>query len=157
MNETPALIRRSPVARIAVVTGAAALLATALTGCTIVDEVLHGERPASYDSTADVPDELGLDWAPSDATDIDVIESSRAEGTATVLLSSSSDLPDDCVLVPRTSGPTMTLTDDERELPEVYKATEAQLCGDWAVLPTADGWFGWTPVTEKASDAVDDE
>lgn len=154
MNESPAPILRFPLARIAVGFGAVALLGTALTGCTIVDEVLHGERPASYDSAADVPDELGLDWAPADATDIDVIESSRAEGTATVLLTSSGDLPDDCVLVPRESGPTMTLTDDERELPETYKATEVQLCGEWAVLPTADGWYGWTPVTETAADAV---
>lgn len=140
--------------RIALAAGAVALLGASLTGCTIVDEVLHGERPASYDSTADVPAELGLDWAPADASDIDVIESSRAEGTATVLLTSPSDLPDDCVLVPRESGPTMTLTDEDRELPETYKTTEVQLCGDWAVLPTADGWYGWTPVTEQASDAV---
>jgi hypothetical protein len=157
MNEFPSLIRRSPVSRIAVGIGAVALLGGALTGCTIVDEVLHGERPASYAAAADVPDELGLDWAPSDATDIDVVESSRAEGTATVLLTSSSDLPDDCVLVPRTSGPTMTLTDDERELPETYKAAEVQLCGDWAVLPTVDGWYGWTPATEEASDAVGEQ
>ncbi len=154
MNESTPSLRRPRSLRIALATGAVALLGTALTGCTIVDEVLHGERPASYDSAADVPDELGLDWAPSDATDIDVIESTRADGTATVLLTSPSDLPDDCVLVPRESGPTMTLTDDERELPETYKTTEVQLCGDWAVLPTADGWYGWTPVTEQASDAV---
>ncbi len=154
MNNVTAPIRRSTISRVAVATGAVALLAASLTGCTIVDEVLHGERPASYDSAADVPEELGLDWAPADATDIDVIASSRAEGTATVLLTSSSDLPDDCVLVPRESGPTMTLTDEERELPETYKATEVQLCGDWAVLPTADGWYGWTPVTETAADAV---
>lgn len=154
MNESPAPVRSSSITRIALAAGAVALLGAGLTGCTIVDEVLHGERPASYDSAADVPDELGLDWAPSDATDIDVIESSRAEGTATVLLSSPSDLPDDCVLVPRESGPTMTLTDEDRELPETYKTTEVQLCGDWAVLPTADGWYGWTPVTEQASDAV---
>ncbi len=154
MNESTPSLRRPRSLRIALATGAVALLGTALTGCTIVDEVLHGERPASYDSAAVVPDELGLDWAPSDATDIDVIESTRADGTATVLLTSPSDLPDDCVLVPRESGPTMTLTDDERELPETYKTTEVQLCGDWAVLPTADGWYGWTPVTEQASDAV---
>ncbi|GMA28909.1 hypothetical protein [Arenivirga flava] len=154
MNEPTAPIRSSSITRIALAVGAVALLGASLTGCTIVDEVLHGERPASYDSASEVPDELGLDWAPSDATDIDVIESTRADDTATVLLTSPSELPDDCVLVPRTSGPTMTLSDDERELPETYKATEVQLCGDWAVLPTADGWYGWTPVTEKASDAV---
>lgn len=154
MNESTPSLRRPRSLRIALATGAVALLGTALTGCTIVDKVLHGERPASYDSAADLPDELGLDWAPSDATDIDVIESTRADGTATVLLTSPSDLPDDCVLVPRESGPTMTLTDEDRELPETYKTTEVQLCGDWAVLPTADGWYGWTPVTEQASDAV---
>lgn len=145
-------IRSSRPLRLAVVGGLALVVGLGATGCTVVDEVLHGERAGSYDDAAALAEQRDIAWIPSDASAIDLLESSRADDTATVLLDSDEPLPADCVVVPRISGPTMTMT-TERELPETYKTDEVSLCGDWAVLPTGSGWYGWTPVTEKASDA----
>lgn len=146
-------IRSSRPLRLGVATGLALAVGLGATGCTVVDEVLHGERPGSYESAAALAEQREIAWVPDDASAIDLLESSRADDTATVLLDSDEPLPEDCVVVPRSSGPTMTLS-TERELPETYKADEVSLCGDWAVLPTGSGWYGWTPVTEQATDAV---
>lgn len=145
-------IRSSRPLRLGVVGGLALVVGLGATGCTVVDEVLHGERAGSYDDAAALAEQRDIAWVPNDASAIDLLESSRADDAATVLLDSDEPLPADCVIVPRISGPTMTMT-TERALPETYKAEEVSLCGDWAVLPTDDGWYGWTPVTEQASDA----
>ena len=145
-------IRSSRPLRLGVAAGLALAVGFGATGCTAVDEVLYGERDGSYVSAADLAEHRGIGWIPSDASAIDLLESSRDDDTATVLLDSDEPLPADCVVVPRSSAPTMTMTTD-RALPDPYGAEEVSLCGAWAVLPTDDGWYGWTPVTERASDA----
>ena len=49
----------------------------------------------------------------------------------------------------RTSAPTWTLDDG----PSAYEAKTVFVCSDWSVIPSDDGWFGWTPNSdeEKAS------
>lgn len=29
--------------------------------------------------------------------------------------------------------------------PDAYDADTVFACGDWSVIPTGDGWYGWTP------------
>lgn len=119
---------------------AAALLATvALTGCsTIKDSLTHRHELAfdDYAAAADGWDKLP-DWVPTDATDITVRETTNAP-IAIVGLASPSD-PVGC-------------TEAEREYipgiggdwaPTDYPHTVLR-CGDYEVMATDAGWFGWT-------------
>jgi hypothetical protein len=126
--------------------GAAALLAVAgLAGCTAADDLLHGSITTTADGRDDISGGAPA-WVPEDASDIRVVSGSRGDATS-MLLTSSADLdPAVCVEVPRLSAPTMQV----EGAPDVYdkKVTTVFSCGDWSVLASPDGWYGWTPATE---------
>lgn len=69
---------------------------------------------------------------------------------AVILLTSSSSLSDECTEVERSSAPSWVLDD----APDAYKAKTVLACGDWSVIPTDDGWFGWTPNSDEERTAA---
>ena len=100
-------------------------------------------RSVSFDTAAEVEDEWTGEaaWLPSDATDIEIRESTIND-TAVILATSDATLdPELCAAVPRQSAPAYHVDGG----PNVYKATEAFACGAWTVMPAKDGWLGWTP------------
>ena len=121
----------------------AAPLALVLSGCSVVDEFAHKMRSASFDTAAELTTEWEGDaaWLPDDATDIEIRESTINK-TAVVLASSGDKLdPALCSLVPRQSAPAYELEGS----PSVYDVDEVFACGDWAVMASESGWFGWNP------------
>jgi hypothetical protein len=132
-----------------------ALAALSLTGCAQLYDTLHNERQTTYeDAAALAADWTGsAAWVPGDATDITVRESS--DGTvASLALSSASPLdPADCAETDRLSMPSLGgdwAPDDD----DIVKATTVYACGDWAVLATDDGWYGWTPSAPGEQEAA---
>lgn len=118
-------------------------LALVLSGCSVVDEVAHKMRSASFDTAAELTDEWTGEaaWLPTDATDIEIRESTMND-TAVILATSAATLdPELCSPVSRQSGPSYQLDG----APDVYKTTDAFACGDWTVIAAKDGWLGWTP------------
>lgn len=135
---------------------ASALLAAgmlSLTGCSIYDSLVHKQATSTFDDVGafDAGAEVGADWIPADATDITVRTSTvdQAED-AVILLSSSAEL-EGCTETERYSGPTLALD----EAPDPYTAKTVFVCGDWTVMPTDDGWYGWTPNSEDERNAAD--
>jgi hypothetical protein len=124
-----------------------AILATisiaALTGCASIQGALQKESAAEFDTAADIADEWdkSAPWLPEDATDIRIHQAS--EGDPAVLLSTSdAELdPSLCVEVERQSAATFTVDG----APDSYAADNVFACGDWAVIPADNGWYGWTP------------
>ncbi len=125
---------------------AAALLATVAataTGCSSIEDMLHNEQAATYDTIADFRDEavISATWLPEDAHDIALRRSTKASDAAIAL---SSTQPLDaaiCAPVARQSAPAYNVDDSV----DVYKITDAFACGDWTVVRTDGGWLGWTP------------
>lgn len=119
-----------------------ALSSVSLVGCAIGD-ALQNERAAEFATTADVVDdwERPAPWLPDDATAIRVREAPGAD--AAVLLGTTSSPLDaaDCVEVERRSAPVFGVEGS----PDGYVDT-VLVCGEWAVIPADDGWFGWTPI-----------
>jgi hypothetical protein len=124
-----------------------AILATisiaALTGCASIQGALQKESAVEFDTAADVADEWdnSAPWLPEDATDIRIHQAS--EGDPAVLLSiSDTELdPSLCVEVERQSAATFAVDG----APDSYAADTVFACGDWAVIPSDNGWYGWTP------------
>ncbi len=115
--------------------------AAALSGCSIID-TLSNEKASEYDSSAALVAEWekSAPWLPSDATDIRIRETPDA-APAVLLATSSGDLdPATCVETERLSAPAFSV--EGSPSPFVDRAFA---CGDWTVIPTDDGWFGWTP------------
>lgn len=113
----------------------------ALTGCSLGD-TLNNERVSEFSSTTALADdwEKSAPWLPSDATGIRIRETPDA-APAVLLATSSTDLdPGTCVETERLSSPVFSVDDS----PSPYTDL-AFSCGDWTVIPTDDGWFGWTP------------
>jgi hypothetical protein len=124
---------------------AVALLALSLTGCSAVTDLIHNETESEFEDRAAFAEEWhGADaaaWLPGDAEQIHVRESTAGD-TAIIAFSSGSPLnPTKCAETDRLSGP--SFTDDWA--PEKVYVDRVFACGDWAVMPTADGWYGWTP------------
>jgi hypothetical protein len=100
-------------------------------------------RSSSYESAALVADrwEGEAAWIPSDAADVEIRESTT-DDTAVIALASGADLdPALCGVVTRQSAPAYQI----EGTPSAYDASEVYACGNWAVMPTEDGWLGWTP------------
>jgi hypothetical protein len=136
MNNTP---RRSRSLAILI----AVPLAIALSGCSVVDQVAYKMRSVSVDTAAEVKDEWKGEaaWLPSDATDIEIRESTDND-TAVILATSDATLdPELCTVVTRQSAPAYQVDG----APSAYDATEAFACGAWTVMATEGGWLGWTP------------
>ena len=140
-------------ARIAV--AAPALIALgllSLTGCSAYDSLVHKQATSTFDDVGAFEDgaEVDADWVPADATAITVRTSTIEDAPdAVILLTSESDLAD-CAEVERRSAPSWVLDD----APDPYTAKTVFACGDWTVMDTGDGWFGWTPNSEEERNAA---
>ena len=126
------------------------LAALSLTGCTAIMDLAHGESETHFDDGgalfgSGVIGPNDAPWLPTDATDLTVRESTKdaAAATAVIGFASASELVG-CTETERLSLPTYNVEwgpDDS----DLVKTTTVQSCGDWVFVPTADGWFGWTP------------
>lgn len=133
----------------------ALLLAGALTlsGCAAYDSIVHKQATSTFDDVAAFDDgaEVDTDWLPADATAITVRTSTIEDAPdAVILLTSESALGEDCVEVDRQSAPAWVLDD----APDPYTVKTVFACGDWSVVQSADGWFGWTPNSEQERSAA---
>lgn len=129
--------------RAATIPVAALLLIGSLAGCSAVGDALQREASGSFDTREELVEEWGKEapWLPADAESI-VTRESTAGAPASLSALSASDLdPGQCAEVERRSAPTIALED----APDVYKIDEVYACGDWSVVATEDGWYGWTP------------
>ncbi|HWL78595.1 hypothetical protein [Microbacterium sp.] len=133
--------------------GAAAF---ALSGCAVIDELAYHQRSSSYEDLAATPESSPAHaaWVPDDARSIRITESTRPDAAnAAMLLTSSSSLdPDVCTEVDRKSGPSYGIDG----APDVYRIDTVYACGEWSVVPSEHGWFGWTPnhPDERAQSSV---
>ncbi len=130
---------------------AAALLvsgATLLSGCASISDLLSREITSHYDDSSSLAEaDAALGWVPDDSTDITVRTPTDTDsGIAVISLTSESELPSTCVEAPRRSAPILTL----EGRPDIYKASTVMVCGDWSVIASGDGWYGWTPNTGDA-------
>lgn len=124
-----------------------------LTGCSAYDSLVHKQATSTFDDVAAFDDggEVDAEWIPADATAITVRTSTIEDAAdAVILLSSDSALADDCAEVERYSAPAWVLDD----APDPYKAKTVFACGDWSVIASGDGWFGWTPNSEEERNAA---
>lgn len=127
-----------------------------LTGCSAYDSLVHKQATSTFDDATAFDDgaEVDADWIPVDATEITVRTSTIEKASdAVILLTSASALADDCVEVERRSAPAWVLDD----APDPYTATTVFACGDWSVMATDDGWYGWTPNSEEERRAASTE
>ncbi|WP_141651263.1 hypothetical protein [Microbacterium sp. 3J1] len=127
-----------------------------LTGCSAYDSLVHKQATSSFEDVAafDERAEVDADWLPADAGEITVRTSTLEDAAeAVVLLTSDSALPDGCVEVERFSAPAWALDD----APDPYAAETVFACGDWSVMSTGDGWYGWTPNSEEERSAASAE
>lgn len=127
----------------AAVLAATAVAALSLTGCSTLQQALQHESTARFaDASALASDwDKTADWLPEDATAISVHESTDG-APASLLATSDAELDlTRCAEVERQSAPTFSIEDT----PDVYTIDTVFACGDWAVVPTDDGWYGWTP------------
>jgi hypothetical protein len=87
-------------------------------------------------------------WLPNDATGIQIKEVKEYGPTfdpAILRSTSHSSLnPALCVQASRLSSPAFTAPwSPGTNVPKVF------VCGDWDVIPTEDGWFGWTKNSQR--------
>ena len=113
------------------------LLLLPLTGCSAIMDVVHSENESHFDDGAALFDSGAIDandapWLPTDATDIMLRESTKTDRLSLPAYSVGWG-PDDETLV---------------------KTETVYSCGDWVFIPTADGWFGWTPSAPGEHDAA---
>ena len=95
-------------------------------------------------------------WLPDDATHIQIKEVKQygPNYDPAILRAASHDALNAtvCARTARLTHPTFTASwSPDTDVPTVY------VCGEWDVIPTADGWFGWTknsPQEQAAAAAV---
>lgn len=133
---------------------AASILALSLTGCSAVTDLLHNEQTADFDDqkafAAEWSRAASAEWVPHDAVQIRVRESGDGDVAILGLTSSSALDPITCTETDRLSGPSFT---DDWAPDDVY-VDRIFACGDWAVMATSDGWFGWTPSAPGEQDVA---
>ena len=133
---------------------AVGILALSLTGCSMVTDLLHNETESEFADRAafekDWPRADSAEWLPDDAQLIHVRES--GDGTVAIIgFASASELdPQQCVETDRLSSPSFT---DDWAPSEVF-VDRVFACGDWAVMATDDGWYGWTPSAPGEQEVV---
>jgi hypothetical protein len=114
-----------------------------LTGCSALDDTFSRQASSEYPDASALRSDWEGDapWVPSDATLLQLTQSTDAVD-ATILLTSDLDLnPDLCAEVPRQSAPTISVDD----APDVFAMETVFACGSWTVGATPSGWLGWTP------------
>ena len=113
-----------------------------LTGCSDLVEEWTGEVSREFGSAAELADDWNrpVSWLPEDATRIRLHHS--LEGSEAVLgaISATALDPAVCAETARQSGPAYT-----REWSPWAYLDRAWACGEWTVIATDDGWYGWTP------------
>ncbi|MFS0866190.1 hypothetical protein AB3M83_02495 [Microbacterium sp. 179-B 1A2 NHS] len=121
----------------------AAALLLPLAGCSAVGDLLQQEASHTFATRADLDRQWGKDarWLPTDATAITTHESTAGDPASLTAASEATLDPARCAEVDRQSAPVFTL----EGTPDVYKVDQVFACGDWAVIATDDGWYGWTP------------
>jgi len=125
-------------------------LLTLLSGCSAIMDVVRseseshfGDGAALFDSGALSTDEAT--WLPTDASDITLRESTKTDVAATAVIGfSSASALVGCDLTDRLSLPSYAVEWGPKDT-DIVAETVVQSCGDWVFIPTADGWFGWTP------------
>lgn len=119
------------------------LLLMPLVGCAAVVDALRGEAAGEFATRDDLVADWDKDapWLPADATAIVTHESTEGAPASLRAVSSAALNPALCVEVERESAPTFALAGT----PDVYKIDRVHACGDWSVVATDDGWYGWTP------------
>ena len=112
-----------------------------LSGCAVLDVVRH-ETGTDFDTTMDLANhwDKSAPWLPADATDITTRESTQGDPAILRAVSTSELDPALCAEVERQSGPVF-----EQDWSVDAFVDTAWACGDWTVIPTDDGWYGWTP------------
>jgi hypothetical protein len=118
-------------------------LAIPLAGCAGLNDLVQNESSAQFESAEDLEQSWGKSapWLPSDATAINVRESTAGAPAILLTRSASALDPSVCTETGRQSAPTLQA---EWSPTDVY-VDRVLACGDWAVIATDDGWFGWTP------------
>lgn len=136
-------ITRTRGARAALALAATTAVALSLTGCTSIQQMLQHESTGTFaDTETLVADwDKTAPWLPADATDISVHESTDGDPASLVATSDAALDLSQCAEVDRQSAPTFAIDGT----PNIYKIDTVYACGDWAVVPTDDGWYGWTP------------
>lgn len=116
-----------------------------LAGCSVIEEAVYQRHSSTFADAAAMRDgnDLALSWVPSDATDIQLVESTRegASDAAVLLVSGDALDPAECAEIDRQSGPMLNIETG----PDPYAMQKAFACGAWTVVPSDDGWYGWTP------------
>lgn len=123
-----------------------------LSGCSVYDSLVHKQTTSSFDDAdAFAKDgEVDADWVPDDATDITVRRSTLDDAADAVILLTSGSPLDGCRAVDRRSAPSWVLDD----APDPYTADTVFACGQWSVIASDDGWFGWTPNSAEERSAA---
>ncbi|WP_150307747.1 hypothetical protein [Planctomonas psychrotolerans] len=140
----------APLPRTILTTMAALLVASTLAGCTMTNDAVYKTRTTTFDShdsmAGDIPG-----WIPTDATAITRVQARDGDATSILLTSAEEPDADLCTTTPRLSAPTMQIAG----APDVYGTDGDTVfsCGDWTVMVSPDGWYGWTPVTEDPAAA----
>ncbi|MFS0853919.1 hypothetical protein [Microbacterium sp. 179-I 3D4 NHS] len=124
-----------------------------LTGCSAYESLVHKQATSTFDDAEAFAAgaEVDADWVPADATEITVRTSTVEKAAdAVILLTSTSALPNDCAEVERQSAPAWAL----ENAPDPYEAAMVFACGDWSVMATGSGWYGWTPNSDGERSAA---
>lgn len=120
-------------------------IALSLTGCSAVTDLLHNETASEFDDleafTDEWPRAASAAWIPGDAEQIRVRESGNGDPAILGFTSGSPLDPTECAETERLSAPSFAAD----WAPEDVFVERIFACGDWAVMETGDGWFGWTP------------
>ncbi|MBO3664175.1 hypothetical protein [Microbacterium stercoris] len=137
-------MRSTRALRLSVAALTAAFLVPSLAACAAVGDALQREATHEFASRDELAHEWSREapWVPADAETIRIRESLGGEPASLALVSASDLDPETCADVERRSAPTLAV----EKTPDVYKIDRVFVCGKWAVVPTEDGWYGWTPV-----------
>lgn len=121
----------------------AILLLTSLTGCSAVSDALYGEASHEFSSHDQMVEQWSKEapWLPADASSILIREKTDGDPASLTADSATPLDPELCGEVERRSASTFALDNT----PDVFKIDRVYACGDWAVVATDDGWYGWTP------------
>ena len=122
---------------------AVGLLGLALSGCSSVVNTIQPEKTDSFASGQDLAQNWNqsVNWLPADAAQIKTREAASG-GPAILAVTTTTPLDtSQCVETQRQSAPAYS---DDWSPTNVY-VDRVFACGDWAVMKTDTGWFGWTP------------
>ena len=152
-NRTEATRRRPrPADPVTIALGAAAVgaLVLGLTGCTAMLRVLqheHEESFAGYQEASEGWVGVGIPaWIPEDARDLRNLATTDEQ--AAVIRVTSPTTPLGCVSAARRGLPALTADWTPADLPAESWPADVLACGEYEVMPVADGWLGWFNATE---------